>query len=304
MSSQIGWPDGASAECGSARPSASATTCAVAAVPRNWQPPPGDRAGRGSPARPPLRSDELAVGEARADRLDLARVLAVGRRQRHAAGHEHAPAGRACAASAIIIAGRPLSQVATPSTPRRVGSERISRRKHDRRVVAVGQAVHHAGRALRAAVARVGDEAGERHRRRARSSSSRRRLHEQADLPVAGVIARARSGVPSGARMPPCVLRIRNSGPRRRRGLPAHAGVLRQAEQVAAGRVAQQVGVSGRAPIGPAAWVWIASRSASGASTGVGRVSVGSVMDTRRMLRPAVVGVRTRPAFRRARRAA
>ncbi len=32
------------------------------------------------------------------------------------------------AASAIIIAGRPLSHVATPSTPLRVGSERIRRR--------------------------------------------------------------------------------------------------------------------------------------------------------------------------------
>jgi hypothetical protein len=32
-----------------------------------------------------------------------------------------------CEARAIIIAGRPLSQVATPSTPRRVGSERIRR---------------------------------------------------------------------------------------------------------------------------------------------------------------------------------
>jgi len=32
------------------------------------------------------------------------------------------------AASAIIIAGKPLSQVATPSTPLRVGSERIKRR--------------------------------------------------------------------------------------------------------------------------------------------------------------------------------
>ena len=31
-------------------------------------------------------------------------------------------------ASAIIIAGSPLSQVATPSTPLRVGSDRISRR--------------------------------------------------------------------------------------------------------------------------------------------------------------------------------
>ena len=32
-------------------------------------------------------------------------------------------------ASAIIMAGRPLSQVATPITPRRVGSERMRRRK-------------------------------------------------------------------------------------------------------------------------------------------------------------------------------
>ena len=41
MSSQIGSPDGASALCGSVSPNASATTCDVAAVPRNWQPPPG-----------------------------------------------------------------------------------------------------------------------------------------------------------------------------------------------------------------------------------------------------------------------
>lgn len=40
-SAHTGWPDGASAECGTAMPSASATTCEVAAVPRNWQPPPG-----------------------------------------------------------------------------------------------------------------------------------------------------------------------------------------------------------------------------------------------------------------------
>jgi hypothetical protein len=34
-----------------------------------------------------------------------------------------------CAASAIIMAGKPLSQVAIPSTPRRVGKERINLRK-------------------------------------------------------------------------------------------------------------------------------------------------------------------------------
>ena len=36
-----GCPDGASAAWGTVSPNASATTCAVAAVPRNWQPPPG-----------------------------------------------------------------------------------------------------------------------------------------------------------------------------------------------------------------------------------------------------------------------
>ena len=35
VSNQIGIPDGARAECGSANPSASPTTCDVAAVPRN-----------------------------------------------------------------------------------------------------------------------------------------------------------------------------------------------------------------------------------------------------------------------------
>jgi len=34
-----------------------------------------------------------------------------------------------CAANAIIIAGSPLSHVAMPNTPRRVGSERMSRRR-------------------------------------------------------------------------------------------------------------------------------------------------------------------------------
>ena len=44
--------------------------------------------------------------------------------------------------------------------------------QHDGGVVAVGQAVHHAGRALRAAVAGVGAEAGERDAAERRSSSA------------------------------------------------------------------------------------------------------------------------------------
>ena len=71
----------------------------------------------------------FAVREARADRLHFARVFAVGRRQRDSAGHKHPARADRAPASAIIIAGSPLSQVAMPSTPRRVGSDRISRPK-------------------------------------------------------------------------------------------------------------------------------------------------------------------------------
>ena len=71
---------------------------------------------------------DLVLGEAGADGLDLAGVLAFS-------GSSVTPPGMRTLgsapeeASAIIIAGRPLSQVATPSTPVRVGSERIRRRR-------------------------------------------------------------------------------------------------------------------------------------------------------------------------------
>ena len=126
MSSQIGWPDGASAECGSARPSASATTCEVAAVPRNWQPPPGE-----PHARQPSSAASSSVSSPCAKRAPIDCTLPASSPSR---GGSVTPPGTSThgrsrmRASAIIIAGRPLSQVATPSTPRRVGSERISRR--------------------------------------------------------------------------------------------------------------------------------------------------------------------------------
>ena len=41
-------------------------------------------------------------------------------------------------------------------------------------------------------------------------------------------------GFPSGARNPPCVLKIKNCFRPDLGGVPAHAGVLRQAEQIAA----------------------------------------------------------------------
>ena len=92
------------------------------------------------------------------------------------------------AARAMVMAGRPLSQVATPMTALRVGSERIEPPQDDGGVVAIGEAVDHAGRPLRAAVAGIGAEGGERDAAE-RADLLRRRLHEEADLPVPGVIA-------------------------------------------------------------------------------------------------------------------
>jgi hypothetical protein len=57
-------------------------------------------------------------------------------------------------ARAIIMAGRPLSQVATPMTPAR-GERANLAAEDDGGVIAIGQAVVHAGGAVGAAVAGV-----------------------------------------------------------------------------------------------------------------------------------------------------
>ena len=204
MSSQIGWPEGASAECGSDRPSASATTCDGGGGAEELAAAAGAGAGPAAELGG-LLERELAVGEAGADGLDLAGVLALARAAASRRRGRGRRAGRCMPARAIIIAGRPLSQVATPSTPLRVRQRADQAAEDDGRVVAVGQAVHHAGRALGAAVARVGD-----HARRTATTPSRlqllgRRLHQQADLPVAGVIAqRDRRAVGGRGGRPAC----------------------------------------------------------------------------------------------------
>ena len=125
MSSHTGCPEGASAECGNENPSASPTTCEVAAVPRNWQPPPGEPQAR-QPSSAASDSETNPCAK-RAPRVCTFPASSPTRRQRDAAGNEHARQSRK-PASAIIIAGRPLSHVAMPSTPARTGSERASRR--------------------------------------------------------------------------------------------------------------------------------------------------------------------------------
>ena len=126
MSSQIAWPDGASALCVSDMPSASPTTWDVAAVPRNWHPPPGD-----AQAVHPARAASSSVIWPCANRTPMVCTRAVSS---PSAGSRATPPGTSTEgrsrvpASAIIMAGRPLSQVAKPITARRVGRERIRRR--------------------------------------------------------------------------------------------------------------------------------------------------------------------------------
>ena len=130
------------------------------------------------------------------------------------------------------MAGNPLSQLAIPITPDAVGSDRIKPPHDDGRIVPVGQAVEHAGRALRSPVARVAaiDREREGSRGAQRFGGA---AHEQAELPVAGVIAErdrlALLRAQAAQRADDHILRSAE-----RVGAPAHPGVLGQAEDVAA----------------------------------------------------------------------
>ena len=206
---------------------------------------------------------------ARADRLHLAGVLAVGRRQRHAAGHDDG--GQVAAAGQrhqhrgqALVAGRDADH--RPARRQRADQPP----QHDRGVVAVRQAVHHARRALRAAVARIGDEAGERDAAAPRAASRAAAAHEQADLPVPRVVAERERACRRGARTPPCVLRISTSGRPSSAGCQPMPDVLRPAEEVAArAAAADRRRSSGSAPAGPGCARarrrrWTARRFASG----------------------------------------
>ena len=253
MSSQTGWPDGASAECGSDKPSASPTTCEVAAVPRNWQPPPGE---------PQARQPRSAASDKRdhAVRETGARGFAPCRRLRRGSAASVTPPGTTThgrsrrPASAIIIAGSPLSQVAMPSTPGARGSDRASRRKTIAASLRYGRLSNMPGRALRPAVARIGTEPGERNGLQPRGIP-RRRLHQQADFPMAGVIAE-RDGLAVRRAQPALGAQDQKLLAPDFGGIPAHAGVLRQAKQIAARAVQQHLLRQRQAARRPGPCVW------------------------------------------------
>jgi len=186
-----------------------------------------------------LLEAQLALGEVGADALHLARVLAVGRRQRHAAGHQHAgqaPHGRERqhhGRQALVAGGDAENALA-----RRQGADEPP--EDDCRVVAVGETVHHACRALRAPVAGIGAEGGEGQALEAHQLLGRG-LHEEPDLPVPGVVAEGDGPAVGGAHAPLC---REHEVPRAAQlaRVPSHARVLRQPEDVTARAVPEHLG--------------------------------------------------------------
>ena len=181
---------------------------------------------------------DFTLGEAGGEGLDLGGVLAFLGAERGAAGHEdagqvfRAGQGHHHRGQALVAGGDADDSAA--------GGQRANEpAEEDRGVVAVGQAVEHRGRAVRAAVAGIAHIAGE-----GRGAVRRQRagglLHEQADFPVPGVVAQRDRRAVGGA---DAALRAEDEEflAAQLFWVPAHAGVLRQAEDVAAGGVAQEL---------------------------------------------------------------
>ena len=186
ISSQMGWPEGASAECVSDMPSASPTTCDVAAVPRNWQPPPGVAQAR-QRSRAASSSVILPCAKRAPEDCTLPASSPSSGEQRDAAGHQHA--GQIVHARQRHHHGRQSLVAGGDADDAAARGQRADQAAEDGRgIVAIGQGIEHAGGALRAAVAGVGAVGGE--------GDGAERLqflgggvHEQPDLPVAGVVA-------------------------------------------------------------------------------------------------------------------
>ena len=192
------------------------------------------------------------MGEPGADRLDLARVFALADRQHHAAGHQHARAGRGSGQGhhhrrQALVAGGHAQHA--PGVGDRAGQAAEDRG----RVVAIGQAVEHAGRALGAAVARVGAMAGVGHAAAAADLLGGRR-EGQAQFPVARVIAQG-DGRAVVARRPPRVLSSTYCGPARPAGSQPMPASCDMPNASPLGRRRSCSSLSGRLPCGPGPWV-------------------------------------------------
>ena len=223
------------------------------------------RAGTGPAAQlRGLLERDLAVRVAGAERLDLAGVLALARRQRHAAGHEHA---RQVAASrpgpASSPAGpcrrsrcraRPCAGAASGS-----GAGRRSRRRCDRGGCPSSRACLASGR-------RTGRRPSPRTGRRPAASAPRPPPGRAGRSPSVRCGIPARSAcrrVPAGP--PACSGSGTGRGRPRRTSQPIPAFWLRP-NRSPEGQSRSIASVSGSAPAGPSAFVFTSPQTSSGES--------------------------------------
>jgi hypothetical protein len=178
------------------------------------------------------------VGEARANCLDRTGVLAVGWRQRHAAGHQHrrqigrAGQGHQHRRQALVACCHAKHAMARRQRADQAPEDLCG-------VVAVGEAVEHALGTLAAAVAWVGDVAGEGHRILGAQFLGGG-LHQQADLPMAGVITQ-RDRCAIGGADTALSTQDQHLGAVQLSRIPTHAHILAPGKQVAAGSIEQQI---------------------------------------------------------------
>jgi hypothetical protein len=190
--------------------------------------------------------------------LDLGRVLALRGRQRDAAGHQHA--------RQIVRRGqrhhhrgRPLSQVATPSTAPRVGRLRMRRRNTVDGVVAIGQ-----GRTSRWCPASARRRGRCRPRRRARHRATQLAsggFDQQSDFPMAAVEAE-RDGRAVGRAQAAVRREDETSVPPSFAGSQPMPAFMVQPKRLPLGAVRNISGVNGRLPAGPCAFVRASNREA------------------------------------------
>jgi hypothetical protein len=165
--------------------------------------------------------------EARADGLDFTRVFALRWRKGDAARHDHARQIRGARERhhhrGKTLVARGDAEHAASQWKRPNQSP-----EHDRGVVPIRQRIEHSMRALRAPVARIADRAGKRHRALL-AKFPRGRFHELPDFPVTRVIPE-RDRLSVGRAQSALGAEDEELRARRKRRLPAHAHILREAE--------------------------------------------------------------------------
>jgi hypothetical protein len=191
------------------------------------------------------RQSYFAVRIACAERLHSAGILGpFGRqsystRNEHAGQVDHAGQGQHHRRQSLIAGGH-----AQDAAPAWKGADEPA--QHDGGVVAIGQTVEHARGPLRASIAGIGATAGKWDGSQA-FQFFRRRPHEKSDFPMTGVIAQGNRTAIVGAQTARGAedQELRTEHFARR---PAHAGVLRQPEQITAGPGAQHLVVERQRP--------------------------------------------------------